>query len=320
MARSKRKPTPTLTKTGVEVVRNYCRVCREHKAPLKFYSAIDNVLDTNGLFSVCKECCLEIFDTALNKERMFERAMLYTCRTLNVMYHEDSVMACKASYVDAQEQDRKPRPPFSMYMSRINGFVTRQLTGDGDMSIDMTYNRNENVSMPEEDVETEREDMNLFWGSRYTLVQIEYLEHLFEWYAKYYEVDEPSASFLVRQICKKMLAIRELEMESKSSSLLEKEVMNMMTRAGVSPDSVSAVNAGKIKDSFGVWTAEIEKYGPADWLTLQEDKGKRDVFYDVDDMERHGENFLRRPIRNYHTGVPDMNIIDADGEMVDGSV
>ena len=47
MARNRRKTPPAtfVSKTGIEVVENYCRKCRLNKKPTDFYVATDTLLD-----------------------------------------------------------------------------------------------------------------------------------------------------------------------------------------------------------------------------------------------------------------------------------
>src|SRR5574343_263046 len=46
-----------VTPTGIQVTELYCRRCVQYLPPKLFASSEDNVLDKNGMISVCKNCC-----------------------------------------------------------------------------------------------------------------------------------------------------------------------------------------------------------------------------------------------------------------------
>ena len=89
-----------------------------------------------------------------------------------------------------------------------------------------------------------------------------------------------------------------------------------MKALAISPNSVSAANANKMKSAFGLWIEDIEKSSPAEWM---ESDGV-EMYRDTQRWDRYINNFITRPLHNYHTGIANEKIIDEDGKEVDWSL
>ena len=61
----------------------------------------------------------------------------------------------------------------------------------------------------------------------------------------------------------------------------------------------------------------IEEMTPAEWL---EGDGRDTEFDDVDRISRYAENYITRPMRNFHTGKEDFGIVNEDGTISNGGV
>ena len=75
-----------------------------------FFFATDLELDRNGYFSICKSCCQEIYTDYYNEEKDIARALLRTCRKLNVVYDEvivdKTIETLKGLYEKGKAVDR----------------------------------------------------------------------------------------------------------------------------------------------------------------------------------------------------------------------
>jgi len=320
MARTKRKSPPAefVSKTGETLTSCYCRNCMQTKHPREFFQAFD-ILDTNGLMSVCKDCVTEIYDNAYMTHRTVKKAVYETCKTINVVYDEAPVESVITQVSNAQETGRKPPKIFSTYLVRLTSMrIPRSSDGRSVSGIghDLTFASSEMPSGNSPDFASpELVAQDDFWGDGYTLEQIDFLEREYARFRVGYDTDDYAAQVLFKRICTKQLQIREAEIASKDSAVaaLEKQLIALMKELAISPAHQTAAAAGRNKEAFGVWIEDIERLTPAEWL----ERDGKDVFYDVDGMDRYCENFITRPIKNFLSGIPNYNVEDSDGNMSD---
>ena len=155
---------------------------------------------------------------------------------------------------------------------------------------------------------------NEFWGDKYSLEDLEFLETEYSNFKQSYSPETYTDIVLLKRVCKKILAIRnEEDVSGKNVGNLEKQLMALMKDLAISPAHANAASSGKSVDTFGMWIAEIEKKTPAQWL---EEDGK-DLHFDVDDVHKYYDNYIVRPIRNYLTGTSNFDLVE-DGYDIDG--
>ena len=314
MAKQSKRVTPKdfISKTGVIIIDAYCRRCRETKHPRDFYQGVDKLLDTNGIMSICKNCCIELYDEAYLSERTMNRAFLKVCRILNIVYDESVIESVTAQITKAKEDERTARHPFAIYRIRIAAMLARGSEMESEAEHDLTFHEPDIIARTEEDDALTSSDD--FWGNEYTPEEVEFLELQYREFKRNYTIEDDYATVvLLKLACTKLLEMRE-----KTSSSLEKQLMNIFKELAISPQHQKAATGGKIKDTFGVWIKEIEQYTPAEWLASLGDK--RDLHHDVDSVDLYYKNFVERPIRNFVTSNPDYNILDEDGNSEDWGI
>jgi len=279
-AKSKRtvKKKEFVSKTGVTFTDNYCRRCMKDKLPKDFYQAVDFDLDSNGVLSICKTCCIELYDNILLTERTLDKTILRMCRMLNIIYDENVVNSVRKELNNAQKSDRKPKHPFSIYRARVSTMLARSGKMEDDVYFDLTFFEPQNLEVSEESLSLMSHDK--FWGENYTLDEIEFLDMEYTNFKQNYATDDHATVVLLKRVCKKLLAINNLETEG-----------------------------GK-----GVGT--LEKFTPAEWM---ETEGK-DLHHDVDDVANYYENYVVRPLRNFFSGNADYGVSDEKGNITDESI
>lgn len=312
-SRSKRTKVKEFTSpTGVVLTESYCRRCMKNKKPTEFYKATDRELDSNGLFSVCKQCILELYDVHYLVERTLDKTILKLCRILNIIYDPAAVDSVRNQINNAQGGTRKIPNAFSIYVMRLGSMYARGKGMESQEDFDMTFN---GVSQDEVDrMDSELATPDAFWGDKYSPDQLDFLEREYANFKMSYSPDAHADVVLLKRVCKKLLAIREEEDSSgKNVGNLEKQLMALMKELAISPAHASAASGGKSIDAFGVWVADIEKTKPAEWLA----EDGRELHFDVDNVHEYYENYVARPIRNYLTGTSNFNLVESgyvDGE------
>ena len=296
-----------ISKTGIEITGTvYCRMCMKDLHHRHFYQAVDQILDRNGLMSVCKDCCQKLYDDAYQSERTTGRAFLKVCRILNIVFDQRVVESVLAQITKAQEEERTPKHPFAIYRIRVSAILARGDETESEENYDLTFHE---AIVEDSDEDEEMRDHDALWGGDYSQEEIDFLEDQFREFKRTYSVEDDKATVTLLVLACKLL----LEMKDKPSGALEKRLTNLYKELAISPQHQKAAAGGKLADALGVWIKEIEKYYPAEWLESLGDK--EDLHHDVDNVDLYYQNFVARPIKNFMQGSPDYNILDEDGNV-----
>lgn len=308
MAKASKRIAPKefISKTGVVITEAYCRKCMKTKSPRDFYQAVDP-LDSNGIMSICKSCCQEIYDQDYLSERTMSRAFLKVCRTLNVVFDERIVESVLSQISKAGEDGRTAKHPFAIYRIRISAMLARGDETDDEANYDLTFHE-PHAPLTSSEEENEMLAHDDFWGGDYSQEDIDFLERQFREFKRNYTVEDDKATISLLVLACKLL----LEMKDKPTGALETRLTKLYKELAISPQHQKAEAGGKMKDALGVWIKEIELYSPAEWLESLGDK--RDLHHDIDNVNLYYENFVKRPIKNFMSGNPDYNIINDEGK------
>jgi len=279
----------------------YCRTCQKIKRQVDFFKAVDEVLDSNGFFSVCKTCVDSLYNKVLEVEHgSVHKATLHLCRKLNVQYNEQAI---NSALQQIETRGWSEEKFFGVYRAKLLA-VGRFMT---DTPLNLQYEDNPVVNIPEtkmEDDTVEIKDLKLFWGTD-VKEDLEFLEMNFSKFKQSHKADTYAEIVLLKEVCFKMLEINnERKLNGKVPDSSTKQLMDIMKSLAISPNMVSAANSGKNMDTFGVWLREIETMRPAEWV---EDKS---AYKDVDDIEAYGEKYLTSPMRSLVTGNREFSLDD----------
>jgi hypothetical protein len=157
-------------------------------------------------------------------------------------------------------------------------------------------------------------DLKSFWGENLLIDDYKFLQKEYDNFKKTHRADVYSEIVLLREICFKLLLIRNLRVEGKSTAVMTKELQELMKNLGISPSMLNAANSGKSLDTFGQWVKEIEEFRPAEFF---DDK---DMYADFDKIEEYAERHITRPLKNFITGSRDFGVdaLDLNEEIEDG--
>lgn len=287
--------------TGFSLTEIYCRRCVQYKNPKEFKNSHDLVLDKNGMMSVCRSCCEEIYQDNLRAERDIEKALLKTCRTLNWVFHTPSIEPTIERL--KQLREKNPDSPSSFtatYWSIIAGTNNMKHT-----EIPVLTFSEPVVSdfIPRELMDDEIGDEIMeFWGEGFTPKEYAELQKNFLDFKKDYKVEVKGEVFLVQQICYKIVELDKARKAGSSTDGLLKEIQTMMKNSALTPAMANMANSGKAMDTWGVRIATIQKNEPAEWLEGEEQRKKLKNYYgDLD----YFKNFYVRSLKNYILGSKD---------------
>jgi hypothetical protein len=300
-------------KNKVDELQVYCRKCTKTKSSKEFYSALDLNLDKNSFMSICRECCAEIYENSYTMEHNFEKALLRTCKILNVAWVPNAVEATKTQVSKAMSSGKTDIQVFGIYKSKLSTLSNLnsdiQLTFDNSVS-NIDTSTDENIT----DDQNFNKYLKEFWGPDLVFEDYEFLESELARYEETHKSDTASEKSLLRQICFAELDIRKARTGGNTPGAnLIKTLQDLMKTASIDPSKASLANSGKAKETFSSFIKTIEETEPADFYL------DKKLFKDFDGLDFYFKKYLTRPLKNFVTQSRDFNVEVEDDvdELVD---
>lgn len=304
MVRSKRIAEALETKS-LPPNTGYCRKCQTVKLEQQFFKAVDNVLDSSGLMSVCKDCINELYLNILDSEHgSIEKTVFRLCRMLNVKYQEEAIQLA-LEHITIKQSD--PNKFFGFYRLKL---LLINRADVNDTLVDLTYvdnpviNTNNNASL---EFEVDDEVIS-FWGKGYETEDYRWMEQTLDEWKKTHKCDSKAEEILFKEIVFKQLEIEKARQEKKSTASLVKELQEIMKTAAVDPAKANVASAGKSQDTFSAFIKLIEESEPAEVFGAE-----RDAFKDFQGIDKYFQKYVTRPLKNFILGSRDFNI-DSDAD------
>lgn len=292
----------------------YCRKCQETKSSKEFYTSVDS-LDSNGFMSICKSCARDIYENNFVVEKSFEKALLKTCKTLNIAWLANAVDATKTHVEKLKFQGKTDIQTFGIYKSKLSTLAN--LSGDNALTFE-EYPTQESliINTVEQEENQTYQELQDFWGKR-SYDEVQFLQKEFNALggADAFKDDRPKA-ILLREICFQMLDIE----KSRDTAGVDKKVKvlaELMGNSAIRPDQKKVADGNKSSEAYGVWLADIERYKPCEWY---KDKS---IYKDVDNIKEEFEKHVLRPFLNFWGFQKDFNFegaVDTSEALNDESV
>ena len=289
----------------------YCRVCQKILPASRFYEATNTVIDKNGLLSICRDHCNEIYETYYSIHNNIDIAIKLTCRDLDIRYSEEALKQAQSHVESLMSKGKKADKLFGYYKSKLGSTGKKNEKLESFRFKDSEF---ENIinDQVEEDIDDE---LVLFWGRGFDSIDdYIFLETELSNWKKTHKCDNQAEVTLLKEICIKILIIRNKRAEGETVSQDVKELQDLFKTASVDPAKANQASAGKSHESFGLWTKDIEQFRPAEWFEQQE------KYQDMDGFKPYLKNYISRPIENFLTGTRNFFVddnIDADLDSVD---
>ena len=292
----------------------YCRICQKTLPASSFYEATNPMIDKNGLMSVCRDHCNQIFDTYNSIHNNIDIALKLTCRDLDVRYSEEALKQAQSHVESLMSKGKKADKLFGYYKSKLGS------TGKNNEKLEsFRFKDSEFENIINDQVEEDIDDeLVLFWGRGFDSIDdYIFLETELSNWKKTHKCDNQAEVTLLKEICIKILIIRNKRAEGETVSQDVKELQDLFKTASVDPAKANVASAGKSHDAWGLFVKDIEQFRPAEWHDKQE------KYKDMDGFIPYIKNYIIRPIKNFVTGNRDFQINDninvnlEDEEVVD---
>jgi len=313
MAKTRRLNSNVITtKTGVEVSENYCRKCMQIKKARDFFIALEPYLDANGLFSICRLCCNDLYNLFFKSEGSTEKALLKTCRLLNVRYDESAIASARLAVETMKSNGKTTDNFFGIYKGKLTSVIRTSLKDRGSESVDLTFHEPSYETLKDirqtapnvQDYYTET------WGQGLGEEEYDFLEKQYSKWTRTTKCDTYGEELLVREICYKQNEIRKTRLVGGNVDSAVKSLQDLMKNTALTPAMANAASSGRNAEAFGVWIKDIENKTPAEWWEDQ------DKFKDMDGLEQDRAD-IKRSIGNFITGSRDFNTTELE-DIIDG--
>ena len=258
---------------------------------VKYFSDIEHHLF--GYIPICKDC-MNKFVLDKNGDVVLEKVDLLL-RIIDMCFWEDIYeKALKSYYETSGEKDYGFMGLYIryLYMSskehELFGYINGQYPIIEEMFEDDTLDEEEAQVL---------EEIKDFWGAGFTIDEYRILEKKYAEWLNSTDSDKLSTRKMIKLICMKELEIEKLRAEGRPTGKAEKELMDLMNTANLTPKTMSALNESESTKVFGVWLRDIEKCRPAEYF---EDKS---IYKDFDNIQSYFERFILRPMKNLLCGT-----------------
>jgi DNA-directed RNA polymerase subunit RPC12/RpoP len=281
-----------VVKAKEETVKYKCIWCgRTITENSAYMSKSDNQFE--GRMIWCKNCVNEQYKEYYSKHNGdVARGIFLACRKFDLPYLPNKLDMALNQLKDEEYSSEKV---LSIYMTKL---YFKHNLGDP-VCFDQGVTELLGITSKNED----EQDLVNKWGL-YTSEEYEFLELELEDWKQTHQCEKKAELVLLKEICIKQLDIRNARREKKDTAGLIKELQDLMKTANVDPAKAKVIDSGKAVEAFGNWIKDIEQYRPAEWLKTE---GK-DLFYDVDNIDKYFKDFVVRPLSNFVTGNRDFNI------------
>jgi len=305
------KLTKTVRQPKVVSGENYCRMCQKTLSATHFYEATNPMIDKNGLLSVCRDCANFLYDSYYSIHNNVDIALKLTCRDLDVRYSAEALKQAQSHLESLFAKGKKADRLFGYYKSKLG---STQKSSEKLESFRFKDSEFESM-VTEEIVEDIDDDLLLFWGKGFESIDdYIFLEMELSNWKQTHKCDNQAEVTLLKEICIKILNIRNKRAIGENVSQDVKELQDLFKTASVDPAKANQASAGKSHDCYGLWVKDIEQFRPAEWYEQQE------KYKDIDGFIPYIKNYIVRPIENFITGIRNFLVdddIDADLDNAD---
>lgn len=229
----------------------YCRKCMKNKAASGFYEATNPMLDSNGLLSICKDCCQEIYNKYFSIYGTMPEAIHNTCRDLDIRYSEHALEQAQSHIESLLASGRKAEAIFGYYKSKLS-----TLAGTNEATLSFRYkdsdvlqndNKNEiDSSLIEDENYFEiTNDIVRFWGKGKDAWEYEFLDREMTKITASFECPDYSMEMLMRDICFVNLSIERIRqgIDKGDVAKLIKTRSELMNDANMKPVQATGAEA-----------------------------------------------------------------------------
>jgi len=295
-------------KNKVDELQIYCRKCMKTQPASSYFLAIDDFLDKNGYFSICKSCCNEIYNIMFESEGNVARAILRCCRMFNVIFDDTAVSATESHLKTMENKGSKTDNVFGIYKTKL-GSLAKSGFKNKEISTSLTFTEPSKPLPPADPIdqhEKNAEELIQFWGENLNRDDYAWLEKKYAKWKIEYSIRTSGEAELLQMIILKLFDIRKARKEGQATDKLEVAFQNLLKTSGLTPAQTTAASQGKTGDTWGMLIKMVEKEHPAEHYKDYK------LFADFFDLGKYLLNYVTRPITNFFTGQKNYEVDDDD--------
>jgi hypothetical protein len=298
-------PRPKAVGQQKETPKSYCRMCQKMLSLDKFYEATNPMLDKNGLMSICREHCNEIYDMYFSIHNNLEIALQLTCEDLDVRFSNDALIQAKSHIESLLTKGKTTEKVFGFYKSKLGSTNKSNLKMDSFRYKDSDFNYIKEIN-PEDfknvalHDHSNVSDISLkYWGQNRESWEYEYLEEEIYKIKSSFECPDYGMEMIMRDISFINLDIEKIRQSGKDTKgdinkLIETR-SKLMNDAKMKPIQATGAEAND-QFTFGTLIKKLENERPTD--------EPLDEWKDPDNFEKWQKIFVGH--------LAEMNDIDND--------
>ena len=291
-ATKKKKEDKPLKKSHI------CFKCISNQPESKYYESKSAIYEGAKRLPICKDCVNDLFLKYLFDYGEAKFALYELCRKLDMPFRKEVYNgALKKDGIEISKH----------YFRVVNSFREKNQYGncfdDGETTIEYEGRDGEVLQLDKNKVDLETQ---IFWGFGFESKDYIFLEIEISKWKQTHKCDNQAELTLLKEICMKILEIRNSREKGNNVSKEQKELQDLMKTASVDPAKSNAISSGQNVDRFGVWIKDIEQNKPAEWWNDQE------KYKDMDGFQNYINDYIVRPIRNFFTGTKDFIVNGED--------
>jgi len=301
-----------------EIISNegYCRVCQCFKSRKNFYEATNPIIDKNGLMSVCKDHCAEIYYMYFSIYNNLETSLRLTCQDLDVCFNQHALKETQSHIEKLLSQGKKAEAVFGYYKSKLgstgrNNYNIESLRfkdSDNLINNDNIINDNINIELTESNFILTEEILR-YWGKNRGLWEYEYLDEEMFKIKTSFECPDYGMEMLMKDICFLNLDIERVRqgIEKGDISKLIETRSKLMNDAKMKPIQATGAESND-QITFGMLIKKLENDRPTDepleeWKDPDKFEKWQKVFVghlaDMNDIENDAVKEYREIIKPY---------------------
>jgi hypothetical protein len=268
---------PKLTKTirepkKIPTDKVYCRMCMDYKPASYFYECTNPMIDKNGLMSICKDHCHQIYEDYYSIYGIVENALYYTCKELDICFSREAFKSTQSHIESLMSKGKNATAVFGYYKSKL-GSTSKNNTGMKDFrfkdteisDIEQMFKINSiainNIPNSDEYESIEIEYLRNKWGNTLPAEDLSYLEQKYnEWYDNY-DIQGKAMELLVQQLCFEELFVYKERQTGDDVSKRLKSIQDMMKSSKLSPRQETASEQAEFK-TISEFIKKVEQVKP----------------------------------------------------------
>lgn len=241
--------------------KGYCRACEKILPRDNFYEATNLMIDKNGLMSICKNHCNEIYNNYFSIYNNLEKALYLTCQDLDIMFSIEALKQTQSHIEQLISRGKSHEKPFGYYKSKLSS-IGKNNAGLDSLRFKDSDTLKENIQNTEfNNYDNQNYDkLILKWGNLPTS-DIQFLENEYIDWCRRYDVSSKAMEVNIKYICHQQLTINKKQEAGQPVDKELKTIGDLMGNSALKPIQESAAMSAEF-NTLGTWIKKFENEEP----------------------------------------------------------